>query len=878
MFCPHCGCPLPEGSRFCPNCGTEVPDVASSAQSASGAAGSGNARSDSTAAQPAVQPSATQPAQPSPPQQPAPGSGSGNDSRNLSRRQFAIGATVSAAAVIAVGAAVAWSRRGNGTSSSTGGSSTDDGSNGSSTGSATVGGLQVAGLARPSLVTLPQDDTTLPAPALVGYRDGSSGGSAQASSGAGASDSGSSDASTSGSDSSDADGGNSTPFDPSSAVNADAFGSFDSPAYGSGLLPCLKQNGFAIEADPWGFDEFYELYEDNRYNLRANFVTVDSLMHTYHLYFQHLLKSTEKSMLSDRISSMSEALLAESLSHLDALTGSEWETAAQREVAFFAVGLRLMGGEASVPSSLESTVAAEVSAIEAAGGTGTSPVTGAMEDYTQYKPRGYYEGDDQLERYFRTMMWYGRTNFTQQDEDLDRCACLVALAVHDAAVEDWEAVYAITSFFAGASDDSGYCEYYPLVEAAFGEGVKAEDLAGNTDGWQSFHNATASLEPPKINSVVYVKTTTSEGQTDTGDSTELDDQKGFRLMGQRFSVDEAIFEQLLPDAIGKNSVGEDRVLPSGLDVTAALGSDTALSILGDEGATGFSGYSDNMDALRKALANADDDLWTASLYSQWLYTLNPLLAGHDDSYPAFMRSSAWDRRNLQVYLGSYTELKHDTMLYAKQVMAEMGGGGVDDYDDRGYVEPEAELYRRMGNLVRCTSTGLAGYDALGQDDSSNLDILASLADQLAAIADAELAGDSLTSDQYELIRSYGGQLEHFWTEVYKGESDSGYVTAREFPAAVVTDVASNATSGTCLELGTGSISTIYVLFELEGALHIASGGSYRYYEFEQPMSDRLTDTEWRQMMGIQADSSMGYASSPAVEQPDWVDGFSFSYE
>ncbi len=44
------------------------------------------------------------------------------------------------------------------------------------------------------------------------------------------------------------------------------------------------------------------------------------------------------------------------------------------------------------------------------------------------------------------------------------------------------------------------------------------------------------------------------------------------------------------------------------------------------------------------------------------------------AYPPFMQTQAWTRKDLQTSLGSWTELKHDTILYAKQVMAEMGGG------------------------------------------------------------------------------------------------------------------------------------------------------------------------------------------------------------
>ena len=33
-----------------------------------------------------------------------------------------------------------------------------------------------------------------------------------------------------------------------------------------------------------------------------------------------------------------------------------------------------------------------------------------------------------------------------------------------------------------------------------------------------------------------------------------------------------------------------------------------------------------------------------------------------------------------------------------------------------------------------------------------------------------------------------------------------------------------------------------------GTFHVALGGVYSYYEFQQPISDRLTDEAWRAML------------------------------
>ena len=62
-------------------------------------------------------------------------------------------------------------------------------------------------------------------------------------------------------------------------------------------------------------------------------------------------------------------------------------------------------------------------------------------DYSQYIVRGYYEGDEALEGYFRAMMWYGRISFLAEDEDATRSALLMTAAIGDGEKEAWEAAF-----------------------------------------------------------------------------------------------------------------------------------------------------------------------------------------------------------------------------------------------------------------------------------------------------------------------------------------------------------------------------------------------------------------------------------------------------
>lgn len=188
-----------------------------------------------------------------------------------------------------------------------------------------------------------------------------------------------------------------------------------------------------------------------------------------------------------------------------------------------------------------------------------------------------------------------------------------------------------------------------------------------------------------------------------GEGREVRDAQtlGFRLMGQRFTLDGAAFQRLVYREVGTDE--QPRLLPSGLDLLAVLGSDAALNELRRSGQAKYANYEANMAKLRANFAALKPGDWTANVYSGWLYALQALAKpeARDARYPAFMRTPAWTRKDMLTALGSWTELRHDTILYAKQTMAELGGGG-DPGTPRGYVEPNPALWARLQTLEALT--------------------------------------------------------------------------------------------------------------------------------------------------------------------------------
>ena len=621
--------------------------------------------------------------------------------------------------------------------------------------------------------------------------------------------------------------------------------------------------------------EFFDIYESNRYGQVPNFITADSMMHTYHLYFAMLQKKTEKQSLYGAVEKMTTMLLEDSEKQYGQLKGSEWEEAAKRNVAYFGIAAKLLGLNVQVPDYAEDIVNNEYDKIMSASGIDVSLIMDSPEDYSQYKPRGYYDGDEQLERYFRVMMLYGHLNYAQTSETMNRCALLLTLAMkeNEACRTQWGSVYGVTAFLVGQSDDLSYYEYLPAVDGAYGKDATVKDLIGNQSAFEEYLGEIYKLRGPEINSVVF--------EDNGGETDRLKDSKGFRFMGQRFTMDAEVFTQLTYGRVKPTDEGETRMLPDGLDVPAAFGSDLALELLVEKGNDKYPNYLDNMMKMRSKVQDADD-YWSSSLYGGWLYTLLPLLEAKGEGYPSFMTNQNWQKKSLEGFLGSWTELKHDTILYAKQSMAEMGGGDDDTiYDDRGYVEPQPELYARLYALTKTTMEGLEERGFLGANEKEGLERLAELSKRLRDISVKELQNEKLTDEDYELIRDYGGSLEHLWYDTIKDETSRTYVDSAEFPMALVADVATDP-NGVCLEEAIGGAARIFVIFPIDGELHIGVGGVYNYYQFVQPISDRMTDKEWRIKLGMQMDDDDRYRGESGIRGPEWTDSYryywNYSYE
>ncbi|HDH09570.1 MAG TPA: DUF3160 domain-containing protein, partial [Chloroflexi bacterium] len=334
--------------------------------------------------------------------------------------------------------------------------------------------------------------------------------------------------------------------------------------------------------------------------------------------------------------------------------------------------------------------------------------------------------------------------------------------------------------------------------------------------------------------------------------------KGFRFMGQRFIPDSYIFQQLVYDKVGTQD--HPRLFPKGLDVAAVLGSERAYDILlnvYDEGR--YANYREQVEKLREEFAKLPPEQWVENLYWSWLHSLRPLLEIKGEGYPVFMQNTAWADKDLNTFLGSWTELRHDTILYAKQSYTLKATSIMPQPEAvKGYVEPQPEVFARLAALAKQMRTGLDGRGLLNAEYRDKLVRLESLLLDLKAMAEKELVGEPLSEKEYETIRNIGGVLENLTT--FSVRTKEEITSEADERMAIVADVHTDVNSGRVLEEAVGDAFLIYVVVPVEGELVVAQGGVFSYYEFTHPMAERLTDEAWQ-------------ALEPKPDLPIWTKSF-----
>ena len=634
-------------------------------------------------------------------------------------------------------------------------------------------------------------------------------------------------------------------------------------------------------------DDLIDAYQDIP-STSPMFVTTDLFSHSQHRIFDTLLQDTEENYFAPRLLTLTQKFIAALSERTDVPDDIK-----EKAVAYFQVPeLVLRSAPQKVPdedswrneykyvepdlssfiNEYSEGVRADYKQVMEASGAETA-LFHTIEDFSQYKPRGHYTKNGILEAYFRAQMWYGRIHFTiaQSTNPENRRESLImepiALFIIDTVKDrpdlytEWQALFDPITTLIGMSDDLGFSDVLPLWKeqgiADFGSWVSSTD---NIYAIMELFNQ--NLRPPLIS-----------GNTGVSDK-QGNPPMGWRFMGQRFTYDSYVHQQVCAPRLYV------RDLVRGLDVMRAFGSNVADHIFAqtdyiepesEEG--GYQGGQELKRILDKNMAffdSQDDDFWTQTYYNNVLAQIRTQARFEAGAGYYFTESPLWNVKALNSAHSTWAELRHDTILYVKQVYAERAGG--DDMDPTfrtlplpvpaSYIEPNLPFYsyslRSVQKLYEC-------FDSFGLlDDAarSKLVGLVELYGKALEIATLESKDQPVTPEDNLWIRTVSKKL----ALLVKPGYDSYVDDADQLKMACVADVYTSA-GGTCLEVGVGIPYRLYVpLNDGQGGKRIAVGYVPSYYEFYGPQSNRMSDEEWKAIVYAEPVKDM------KDYEPFWIEG------
>lgn len=654
----------------------------------------------------------------------------------------------------------------------------------------------------------------------------------------------------------------------------------------------LRKNGFVVS--PAYYKEMSDIYLECKDINHPIFITTDAVLHTGHIFFDYLLRILEVEKLYDSAVELTDRMLELSIEQFREAHTENVKEAARLNIGFFAVAKRQFDTEYQAGYELEELVEQECENIKNHKGLEFRELLTyvknpsiyqtpyAYEDYSQYIPRGHYTRNEKLENYFKVMMWYGRIDFKLRPASEEpaitygKKMTLQAILMADVFLRDeksfklWKMIYEPTVYFVGKTDDLYVDDYIKLIEEIFPSN-ESVDKYDNQKKLAEFIDKAIQLRAPKILS--------SLAFAEDGDfrvSTQ-----GFRFMGQRFIPDSYMFQELVFGVKGEKLImqytgdkkpftmeiipnfGPVRAFPRGLDICAVLGAKRALEILEVEGDTEYTEYYNQLNNLKEEFSLKTIEEWKQNLYWRWIYALLPLLEENKDTnLPCFMRSSAWTEKELQTVLGSWTELRHDTILYAKQSYT-MAGKGMppEPKSTYGYVEPYPEVYARLEEMMRDLRNNLVALDLAIEGIPEKINEFEELLDKLKIISEKEISNISLDNEEYEIIWNIGSKLESL--KEFPSQILEKITSDTDEKMEIIADVHTDVNTGQVLEEGVGSPFNIYVIIDDARGVRICRGAVFSYYEFKHPMEDRLTDEKWQEMGEMRE----------RPNQPDWVRSF-----
>jgi hypothetical protein len=506
-------------------------------------------------------------------------------------------------------------------------------------------------------------------------------------------------------------------------------------------------------------------------------------------------------------------------------------------------------------------------------------------DYSQFAPRGHYAENTSRRSYFRCMMWLGRADCGwnvlpsahipclsfDSDRELRNAALMTGLLQDTGGLRRLAAIDSTLDYLVGPGDELGPATLAGILKAQAIVGF--DDLNGQKFSALRQAIAESGAAGQAIRSQVVISNPHSP--------TQVAPPAVFQLFGQRFCADSYVLSKVVYDSILHGGEKQRRMMPTGLDVMAALGHDAAVPLLEPE--LRRWNYAANLTACRSALDTRPPAFWQESLYNGWLDAIRHLSDDLCSQHyaPRAMKTAAWQHKQLQTGLGSWSELRHDNVLYAKQSYT---AGIICEYPS-GYVEPYPAVYARLAQVTAESGRQIGMIDvaallppeqaALAIDAVGRYSVFFTMMSDtfrtLETLANKELAAQPFTPEEQVFLQrtvAMKGNQGRVCGEPPKYDGwyyqlFYGPIEDRTRWSPTVADVHTDPNTNEVLQVAVGDAMFCVIAVDNGPDRGVYVGPVYSYYEFRRPAGGRLTDDDWRAM--IRKDET--------PQSPAWTTGF-----
>lgn len=628
-------------------------------------------------------------------------------------------------------------------------------------------------------------------------------------------------------------------------------------------IELLQKHSFVV-SDRIRYESFGEAFFTIYKRDLPVYISSDAILHALHMSYSEILMMLETQVLLPRLSYLLEGLHGRLPRLAENYASDTGMKTALMDVDLYLTIPRLLLGESVAPyyDENKSEIQTLMRMIDKEG-VGSYPLFAPATvprtiDFSQFTPRGHYTQSAELTRYFKAMMWLGRTEFYLIDPDADpdssmsqeendeigRRQTTGAYLIHEAlqrednrqALDD---INEILSFLVGESDNVQTNHLDPLKQQA---GFDNAASFGDMETYRTFRQILEDQPYARQRILSQIL------KTDPFSPEKIQPAAAFMLIGQRFIIDSFVMGNLVYDKV----VNPNRMLPKSADVLFALGNNDALSVLEDE--LQYYNYAPNLAALRYLIDTYEPDYWQTSFFNLWLNAIRRLNPPDDRTpLPRFMQTEAWTHKTMTTQLASWAQLRHDNLLYGKQSYT---GGPVCSYP-HSYVEPVPHFFQAVEDLAANAKESFGNIGAIEGWFKELLhryfNTLGEIAGQLKIIAQKQIDGVEFNQDEKEFLQGMlhesfmcGIELTGWYKDLYftgdVGALKQDYIVADVHTSPY--DEFGNMV-GWVMHVGTGPLNLAVLIAELgDGNTYAFVGPVMSYYEHVSVNFKRLTDEEW----------------------------------